>query len=58
MTDRYDYLIVALEKNTDEDDASSLIEAIKMLRGVLSVHGHVADPSFDKLWDLLRDESG
>ena len=52
MTDRYYALTVVLEENTCEDDAESLITAIRMLRGVLSVTPHVAD--FDTHWAEKR----
>ena len=43
MTDRYHSLTVVLEKNMRDDDAESLINAIKMMRNVISVEGNVAD---------------
>jgi len=43
MTDRYDYLTVALDRDIREDDAEALIQAIAMLRGVLRVEPHVVD---------------
>lgn len=43
MTDRYNFLTVALEKNTRSDDAEVLITAIKQLRGVLDVVPHISD---------------
>lgn len=70
MTDRYDYLIVALEKNTRTDDAQPLISAISMLHGVLKVEPHIADPSQwtveervrrelgEKLWAVLYQKKG
>lgn len=45
MTDRFNVLTVALEKDIREDDAQVLISAIMQLRGVLSVEGHVSDPN-------------
>lgn len=45
MTDRYNTLTVALERDIRDDDAEALIAAIKQLRGVLSVAGNVADPT-------------
>lgn len=41
MTDRYYALTVALERDTRDDDAASLIAAIKQMRGVLDVTGVV-----------------
>ena len=43
MTDRYNHLTVALERDIREDDAEHLINAIMMLKGVLSVKGNVAN---------------
>lgn len=43
MTDRYNALIVVLEKNTREDDAQALITAIEQFRGVAAVTPHGAD---------------
>jgi hypothetical protein len=43
MTDRYNYLTVALAKDMRSDDAEALINAIMMLRGVLKVEPNVAD---------------
>ena len=43
MTDRLNALTIVLEKNIREDDAQALINAISMLRGVLSVDVNVAD---------------
>lgn len=37
MTDRYAGFVVTLEENIREDDAASVITALKMIRGVLSV---------------------
>lgn len=41
MTTRFNSLTIVLEKEIREDDAEHLINAIKMLRGVLSVEGDV-----------------
>jgi hypothetical protein len=68
MTDRLNYLTVALEQDIREDDAQALISAIQMLRGVLSVTGHVAAPNEwvirqrvrnelrDKLWKIVMED--
>jgi len=65
MTDRYHSLTVVLEKNIRIDDAESTINAIKHIKGVLSVKGNVADANSDmaesraiselsqKLWHIL-----
>ena len=44
MTDRFHSLTVVLEHDMREDDAESLLQAIRHLRGVLSVKGEVASP--------------
>ena len=43
MTDRYNYLTVALERDTRDDDAEALIAAIRQLRGVMDVQPNIAD---------------
>jgi len=43
MTDRYHTLTVVLEENVRDEDARSLIDAIKHMRGVIAVDGVVAD---------------
>lgn len=45
MTDRFNALVVVLEHDMREDDAESLVDAIKHLRGVVDVRGNV--PSID-----------
>lgn len=45
MTDRYASLTVALDHDIREDDANAIINAICMLKGVLSVHGNVTSPN-------------
>mgnify|MGYP001585151043 CR=1 FL=1 len=44
MTYRYFALTVILEKDIREDDAEPIIEAIKMLKGVLNVNGNISSP--------------
>lgn len=68
MTDRYNTLTVALDRDIREDDAEHLIAAIKMLKGVLAVEGNLADHDAwlaehrirrdlsDKLWAVLYPE--
>lgn len=65
MTDRFNALVVVLEDDIREDDAEKIIDAVKCLRGVLSVNGNVSDISSHtaemrvkqelgkKLWDVL-----
>ena len=43
MTDRFNYLIVALEQDTRDDDAQPLIDAIRLMQGVADVEGNVSD---------------
>ena len=52
MTDRYYAITVVLKENTRDDDAKPIIDAIKMLRGVLSATPHVAD--FETHWAEKR----
>jgi len=44
MTDRYYALTVVLEKDMRDDDAESIINAIGMIKGVLSVKGNISNP--------------
>jgi len=46
MTDRNNYLTVALEHNMRDDDTAALVHAIRCLRFVLSVKANVADEMF------------
>ena len=43
MTDRYNALIVALDRDIREDDAEFIINAIRMIKGVSGVTGNVTD---------------
>lgn len=43
MTDRYSGVLVTFEKDIREDDAQSLINAIKMIKGVISVDPQISD---------------
>jgi hypothetical protein len=42
MTDRYNAFVVVLEQDIREDDAQAIINAIKMVKGVLDVTPHTA----------------
>ena len=65
MTDRYHGLVVVLDKDMRTDDAEPLMQAIRQMRGVLSVGGEVADLTThtaymrakreleSKLWEVL-----
>jgi hypothetical protein len=43
MTERFNTLTVVLEKDMRDDDAETLLTAIRQMRGVLSVKGNVSD---------------
>ncbi len=72
MTDRYYALTVILEKDIRDDDASRMIEAIQMIKGVQEVKPLISNPSIymaqerarrelgDKLWKVLypKNENG
>lgn len=58
MTDRYNYLTVALERDIREDDAKALIGAIRMLRGVLKVAPHVVEAGDWTAEERVRRELG
>lgn len=67
MTDRINSITVVLEDNMRVDDAESLIEAIRHLRGVVAASGNVIDPGnyaarmqaknemLEKLFKVLKD---
>ena len=69
MSDRYNYLTVALERDLKDEDAQDLIKAIECLRGVLKVEPNVANSGdwlaetrvrrelVDKLWNVLVKET-
>ena len=66
MTDRYNGLFVILDHDIREDDAEPIISAIKQIRGVSDVRGHVAEVDVmiaedrarrglvKKLWEVLK----
>ena len=56
MTDRYFALTVVLEQNVRDDDAQHIIDAIKQMRGVLSVEPHVANLEMHQAQDRARHE--
>ena len=58
MTDRYHTLTVVLEADIRTDDAEGLIEAIKRMRGVLSVAGEVSDLDSHMAEERARRELG
>lgn len=66
MTDRINAITVVLEHDIRDDDAEPLLQAIRQLRGVLTVTPHVANLEghlaterakcelMDKLWSVLN----
>ena len=68
MTDKYHTLTVVLEKDTREDDAEALLNAIGMFKGVVCVKGNVSDIQSmmaesrairhfgNELWNILYPE--
>lgn len=58
MTDRFLTLTVVLDRDYRDDDAQSIIDAIKMVKGVLSVKGNVADGSEYMAIERARHELG
>jgi len=58
MTDRYNALTVILEHDIRDDDAEALLSAIRQLRGVLSVSGHVSDMTDHIAQDRARHDLG
>lgn len=58
MTDRYITLAVTLEEPIRSDDCQPLIDAIKQLRGVLSVDAGVCDYNYFAARLTVRQEMG
>jgi hypothetical protein len=58
MTDRYYSLTVALEKDMRDDDAEPIINAIKMIRGVLEVKGNISGLEMWTAEERCRREIG
>ena len=66
MSDRIKGLTVTLRDNLRDDDAQPIIEAIRLLKGVVDVTPHVADANHHmavslakaqlsaKLWEALK----
>ncbi len=67
MTDRYNALVVALDRDIRDDDAEVIINAIKMIKGVQDVTGNTVDVDayaahsrvtskvIDKLFETIKD---
>jgi hypothetical protein len=58
VTDRLKGLTVTLEPNLRDDDAQPIIDAIKLLRGVVSVKTHVADLDHHFAVETVRRDLG
>jgi hypothetical protein len=70
MTDRHSGYVVALDRNMREDDAQAVLDAIQMVKGVISVRPVVADPLAEihavrvrrellmKMYDVLENDKG
>lgn len=56
MTDRFHSLTVVLEQDTRDDDAEPILQAIRMIKGVLSVSGTVADIESHMAEDRARQD--
>ncbi len=68
MTDRLKGVLVTFDREIRDDDAQPLLEAIKMLRGVLSVKQYICGmedymmyergymDARNKVFDLLRED--
>ena len=58
MSDRINIITVVLEKEKRDDDCEYIINAIKMIKGVLSVKSNVADPIECMAQERARRELG
>jgi hypothetical protein len=58
MTDRFNTLTVVLEKDIRDDDAETLLTAIRQMRGVLSVEGNVSDTTAHMAEERAKHELG
>ena len=58
MSDRYHCLTVVLDKDVRDDDAEPLCNAIRQMRGVISVKGNVSDFSELVAEERVRRELG
>ncbi len=56
MTDKFHSLTVVLEKDIREDDAEPIINAIRMVKGVLTATPHIADVNFTVAQSRARRE--
>ena len=59
MSNRIYALTVALEEDYDEDEVQEIINAIKMIKGVLDVSATVSNPDFYVMSErALKDLAG
>lgn len=58
MTDRFNTLTVVLEHDMRDDDCEGLIDALRHMRGVLSVEGNVSDSTSHMAEHRARHELG
>jgi hypothetical protein len=56
MTDRVNGFFVTLDENIREDNAQSTIEAIKHIKGVLTVKANISDISEHVVSERLRHD--
>lgn len=68
MTDRHAGYVVVLEEDIREDDAKAVIDALKMIKGVLTVKPIISTPEIiiatnrakaemaRKLWKVLQED--
>lgn len=56
MTDRYHSLTVVLDTEVREDDAEFILNAIRMIKGVISVSGNVTSVNHYVAVELARQE--
>lgn len=66
MTNRYNAVVVSFERDIRDDDAESIINAIRMIKGVVNVDPNVSDINMhvaetrakieiiNKLYDLIK----
>ncbi len=65
MTDRFNALVVVLDRDYRSDDAQAILDAIRMIKGVVAVEGNVLKPDDfiarvrvreeirEKIWDVF-----
>ena len=58
MTDRVSAFLVVLKQDIREEDAETIAQAIGLLRGVLTVEPHLADPNTAIAEARVRHELG